>query len=171
MFLKELYKHSKTGCFIVVAFLLAFIYINFKWGVVAAPVFQYGMYSSPFHIKDTQEVYRVTINQKTINCGELSFVDRDIIQLSLDDYRRHTAVNATVYHTMHRFLGFTSLMNYDKYNDHLCDSVFTSWYKSKLEKITGYPVDSLSVFKQDYVWQQNSLQPVCTPIKLNFIVP
>lgn len=159
------------GCFVVVGFLLIFIYINFKWGIVAAPFFQYGMYSSPFHIKDTQEVYQVAINKKVINCAELSFADRDIIQLSLDDYARHAAINEAVYNTMHKFLGFTGQMDQPKYSDHLSDAAFTNWYKSKLKKITGAPVDSLSVSKQYYRWQQNSLQPFGISIKLNFIVP
>ncbi len=171
MFLKQLYGYSKTGCIIVVTFLLAFIYINFKWGIVAAPVFQYGMYSSPVHISDTQTVYMVEANKKIINGAELSFTDRDIVQLSLADYEREGFVNETVYNTMHRFLGFTGMMDHYKFINHTNDTGFTKWYHAKLEKITGSSIDSLAVYKQHFLWQQNTLQPSGAPIKLTFIVP
>ena len=171
MFLKELYRYSKTGCFMVIAFLLAFIYINVKWGVVATPVLQFGMYSAPFHIKDTQEVYMVEANKKLINCGELSFTEGDIVQIFLHDYERQQAVNAAVYTTMHNYPGLSGLMNYSNFTNHITDTVFTRWYKRKLEKIIHETVDSLSVFKQEFVWQLNELQPSGTPTKLNFIVP
>lgn len=171
MFLKELYRHSKAACFIVVAFLLAFIYIFLKWGIVATPVLQYGMYSAPVHISDTQEVYMIAVNKKFVNCGALSFMDRDILQVSLAEYEKQATVNSSVYNTMHKFLGFTGLMDPDKYSNHLTDVEFTKWYKTKLEKITGGAVDSLSVYKQKYLWQQNNLQSIGSSTKLAFIVP
>jgi len=171
MFLKQLYRHSKTACFILIAFLLAFIYIFFKWGIVAAPVLQYGMFSAPVHLADTQQVYMISVNNKPVDCAALSFSDRDILQVSLADYEKQGAVNESVYNTMHKFLGFTGLMDKNKYVNHISDAGFTQWYKAKLEKITGASVDSLSVYKQYFLWRQNSLQPVGTPIKLAFIVP
>ena len=171
MFLKELYKYSKAACFIVIAFILSFIYIFIKWGIVATPVLQYGMYSAPVQISDTQEVYMITINNKHVNWGALSFMDRDILQVSLADYERQAIGNSSVYNTMHKFLGFTGMMDEDKYSNHLTDAEFTKWFKTKLEKITGISVDSLSVYKQYYLWQQDKLQPVGSPIKSPFIVP
>ncbi len=171
MFFKELYRHSRAGCFIVAVFLLAYIYINAKWGVVATPVLQFGMYSSPFHTKDTQEVYMVKANEKMINCAELSFSECDIVQLFLHDYERQLSVNTAVYNTMHNYPGLHSLMSYKNFTNQVTDKVFTSWYKQKMEKIIGEPIDSLSVFKQDLVWQQNRLQASGTPTKINFIVP
>ena len=171
MFLKELYKYSKTGFFIAVTFLLAFIYTFIKWGTVATPVLHYGMYSAPVHVSDTQKVYLIAINNKPVSPGTFSFMDRDILQVSLSDYERQAAVNSSVYNTMHKFLGFTQLMDKDKYSNHLTDAEFTRWYKTKLEKITGNSVDSFSVHKQYFLWQQDDLRPLGTPIKLPFIVP
>ena len=174
MFIRDLYRHNKAGCIIVIAFLLTYIYINFKWGVVATPVMQYGMYSSPFHIKDTQEVYQVEANKKIINSGGLSFVDRDIVQLYLFDYERQGLVNGAVYNTMRkyfRYTGLSGLMNVDKYMNHLSDTLFTQWYKQKLEKIINEHIISLAVFKQHFVWQQDRMQPTDSLTKLNFIVP
>ena len=171
MFLKELYRYSKAGCFVIIVFLLTFIYINFKWGIVATPVLQYGMFSAPIHVSDTQQVYILEANNKPVDCNGLSFADRDILQISLTDYEKQAVVNEYVFNTMHRFLGFTGLMDQDKYSNHLTDAGFTKWYKTKLEKITGNSADSLAIYKQYFLWQQNNLQPVGPPIKLAFIVP
>jgi len=138
---------------------------------VATPVLQYGMFSAPVHVGDTQQVYVIVANNKAVNSGALSFMGNDILQISLSDYEKQAFVNASVYNTMHKFLGFTGLMDESKYSNHLTDAEFTKWYKTKLEKITGSSVDSLSVYKQYFSWQQNSLQPIGTPIKLSFIVP
>lgn len=171
MFLKELYRHSKAGCFVVIFFLLAYIYINVKWGIVATPVLQFGMYSSPFHIKDTQEVYMVKANKRMVNGSQLSFNDQDIVQFFLHDYEKQQLVNEAVYNTMHNYPGLNNLMSYKNFTNHVTDTAFTRWYKQKLEKIIGEPIDSLSVFKQDLIWQLNGLQASGTPIKINFIVP
>ena len=152
------------------AFLLAWFYINIKWGVVATPVMQYGMYSAPFHIKDTQEVYQVEANKKIINCGRLSFVDCDIVQLYLYDYERQQLVNKAVYNTMRKYIPFMGL-NAGIYINHVSDSAFTRWYKLKLEKMIGEDIFSLVVFKQRFVWQQDRMQSTDSLTKLNFIVP
>ena len=174
MFLKNLYRHSKTGCFIVLSFLLVYIIINVKWGMIATPVYQFGMYSTPFHIGDTQEVFLVKVNNRIINCGELSFVDRDIVQLYPANYEKQGRANLAVYLTMNKYLYLavkTGLMSREKYSNRVTDTAFTDWYKQKLEKILREPVDSYSVFLQHYTWQQNGLQPAGSPVKSTFIVP
>jgi len=171
MFLKQLYRYSKTACFIVIAFVLAFVYIFCKWGIVATPVLQYGMFSAPVHLNDTQEVYIIDANNMHVNCGALSFTNRDILQVSLAYYERQGAVNSSVYNTMHKFLGFTGLMDEYKFTNYASDRGFTRWYWVKLEEIVGKTIDSLAIYKQDFLWQQNGLQPIGTPIKLTFIVP
>ena len=139
--------------------------------MVAAPVLQFGMYSSPVHLSDTQQVYTISINNKPLEGSSLSFTDRDILQVSLSDYEKQAGVNASVYNTMHKFLGFTGLMNRDKYSNELTDAEFTQWYKTKLEKIVGNAVDPLTIVKQNFMWQHQDMQPIGTPVKLAFIVP
>lgn len=174
IFIKQIYRHSKTACFIIIGFLLAYIYINFKWGVVATPILQFGMYSTPFYVNDTVEVYVVEANGKIINGSQLSFVERDIVQLFLYNYERQEAVNQNAYYTMHKYFemaGLGRLMDYNRYNNHISDIEFTKWYKQKLEKIIHEPVHTLAVYKQNYIWHQNSFQTSDSPVKLTFIVP
>ena len=174
MFLKKLYRHSKPGFFFVIVFLLAFLVINYKWGVTATPVFQFGMYSTPFHITDTQEVYLVKVNDKIINCGELSFMDRDIIQLYPANYAKQERANLAVYLTMRKYLVMAvraGLMNIEKFSNNIQYSTFAAWYKQQLEKILKERVDSFSLSLQHFTWQHNELQITGSPVKSNFIVP
>jgi hypothetical protein len=171
MFIKKLYQYNKTACCLFMAFIAAFTYINYKWGITAAPILQFGMYSSPVYLKDTQTVYVVVADGETVNCAGLSLTNRDIIQLYPADYQRSKNVNEAVYNTMLPFMGFTGLMHTAKFNPEVTDSSFTNWYKQKLQVILKKQIDSLQVFKQDFLWQHNALQPIGSPYKLPCIVP
>ena len=174
MFLKKLYRHSKPGFCFVIGFLLAFLVINYKWGVIATPVFQFGMYSTPFHITDTQEVYQLKVNEEIINCSDLSFMDRDIVQLYPANYAKQERANLAVYLTMKKFLVVAvraRLMNIEKFSNRIQDSTFTTWYRLQLEKILKKRVDSFSLSLQHFTWQHNEFQMTGSPVKSNFIVP
>ncbi len=174
MFIKNLYRYNKVMFFGFVVFIIAFIFINYKWGMVATPVLQYGMFAGTFHLKDTQTVYIVEANHKVINNGEVSFTNRDIIQVYIDNYQRHKAVNQSVFTTMKKYIsyiGLSSLMNNDKYTAAITDSVFTNWYRTKMETITGEPIQSMAVYRQHFVWQDKALAAIDAPSKLACIVP
>jgi hypothetical protein len=104
MFLKQLYRYNKKIFIAVLIFLLAFLYINYKWGVVATPVLQYGMYSGPFYLKDTQSLYIIKANDERINEATLSFTDRDFLQLYPESYLSQKKINADCYTTMARYM-------------------------------------------------------------------
>jgi hypothetical protein len=127
--------------------------------MVAAPVFSYGMYSAPEHLQDTIDLYAVTINGKTLNCAELNFMDRDLVQISPADYEKQAAVNESVYQTIHRYLGFMGLMDHEKYLNHISDNDFNTWYRSKLERMTGQKIQSLDLKKQHFIWKNDGLVP------------
>lgn len=171
MFIKKLYQYNKTACCLFITFIAAFAFINYKWGITAAPILQFGMFSSPMYLKDTQTVYVVVADGKTIDCSRLSLTSRDIVQLYPADFLRSKSVNAAVFNTMQPYIGFTGLMQLDKYNPKLTDSSFTNWYKQKLQAILKKQVDALQVFKQNFLWQGNMLQPIGSPYKLPCIVP
>ena len=159
-------------CFLFVAFIILFGLINYKWGVVATPVLQYGMYSSPLYTKDTQTVYIIEADKKIINSAEISLTERDILQIFPDNYEREKLVNEAAYVTMKKYISYTGLvgdMSYDKYSNEVTDSIFSNWYKTKVEKITGNQVQSLSVYKQHFVWKQKKLEPIDTITKLTYI--
>ena len=171
MFIKKLYQFNKAACYLFMAFITAFAFINYKWGITATPILQYGMFSSPMYLKDTQTVYVVVADGETIDCSGSSLTNRDILQLYPANYLDSKSIHTAVFNTMQPYIGFTGLMQLDKYNPNLTDSSFTNWYKQKVQAILKKRVDSLQVFKQDFVWQGNTLQPIGSPYKLRCIVP
>lgn len=171
MFLGELYRHSKIACIAVCGFLLAYLFLNIKWGIVAAPIFQYGMYSAPQHLSDTQSVYIVNYNGRQMNFGQLNFTQRDIVQLSLLYFEKQDEVNESVFRTMHRFLGFTGLMQHDKFVNHISQQDFRNWYVLKLEDIMMEKCRFVEVQKQNFIWNNNSLMAAGEPAKLIQFAP
>ncbi|MGG9962988.1 hypothetical protein [Ferruginibacter sp. SUN106] len=174
MFIKKLYRYSKVMFFVFIAFVISFLFINYKWGLVATPVFEYGMFAGKFYLKDTQTVYTVVANDKMINNAAISFTERDVIQIYIERYQKYKTVNAEVYATMKKYVGYTGLasfMQHDKFNPAIADTTFTNWYKEKIKAIAGVPVTSLKVYEQHYVWQNGVLAAIDTPFKLTCIVP
>ena len=80
MFLKKLYQQNKFLFVAVIVFLSTYLFLNFKWGVIATPVQQYGMFSGKFIIEDPLPVYLVKANGKLINNALLSPIERDLLQ-------------------------------------------------------------------------------------------
>lgn len=169
MFLVKLYKFNKVLFGLFSVFILVFIVINYKWGTVATPVLQYGMYSSVFSMKDTQTVYLVKADGQSINNAGISLTNRDILQIYPDTYARQAQVNKDVYAIMERYFGYaglSSLMHYDRFHNTISDNLFISWYKTQAEKITGKKINNLVIYQQHFTWQGSRLQPIDTAIKL-----
>lgn len=153
-------------------FIILFGVINYKWGFVATPVLQFGMYSQVFHTKDTQTVYIIEANNKVINCAEISLTNRDILQLYPENYEKEKIRNEAAYLTMKKYISFTGLsgfMNYEKFSNKISDSLFTIWFKTRVERITGSPVNSLHVFRQHFVWNSKELEAVDSLSKLKYL--
>ena len=174
MFLKKLYQHSRPGFLIVTTFFLAYFFINIKWGIVASPINQYGMYSTPLHLSDTLEVYLVKVNDHFIRGSRLSFTDRDIVQLYPANYEKQGRGNFSVYQTMKKYMSMAvraGLMNEQKFSNAVTDHVFTSWYGLLLERILKERLDSFSLYTQHFTWLADKVQPIGSPVKSGFIVP
>lgn len=169
MFIRRFYRYNKALCGLFTAFIILFLIINYKWGTVATPVLQYGMYSSVFTTKDTQTVYLVKADGLPINNAGISLTNRDILQIYPDTYTRQQQVNNDVYAIMQRYFryaGLASLMNNNRFHNSISDSLFMNWYKTQAEKITGKQVKGLAIYQQHFTWQGSSLQPMDTAIKL-----
>ena len=172
MFIKKLYQYNKALCVFFLGFIILFAGINYKWGMVATPVLQYGMYSSVFHTGDTQTVFIVEANNTMINSAEISLTERDVLQVYLENYEKERTVNEAAHQTMKKYIAWTGLAGYmkdDKYRNQVTDSIFSAWYKAKVEKITGTPVRSLHVYRQHFLWKQTKLEPADTLTKLIYI--
>lgn len=162
MFLKKLYHYSKPAFFGLIGFLVLFTFLNYKWGIVAAPIYQYGMYSKLMHSKDTQIVYRIYINNKPFNLTELSFTERDILLISPENYQKSLRVNEEVYLTMNRIFSMAGASGIMKREDpHV--SQFNEWYKNLLEKKIGYPVKTAVVTRSSYIYQDSGMIQISKP--------
>ena len=169
MFIKKLYQYNKALCSLFVAGALLFLVINFKWGVVATPLLQFGMYSSVFHIKDTQVVYQVEVNGHNIHNANVSLTNRDLLQVFPDYYEKQASVNEAAYATIKKYIRYTGLSGFMKksnYQNDINNSMFVHWYKTKVETITGSPVHALKLNKQNFVWNGDKLEPVGIASKL-----
>ena len=156
-------------CSLIIIALLLFIIINFKWGVVATPFLQFGMYSSVFHVSDTQTVYQLEVNGSRIKNSNLSLTSRDLLQIFPEYFERQKMINEAAYTTMKRYINYTGFLHYmdtEKYLNNINDSIFTNLYKIKVEKITGSNVHALKLYKQQFVWNKNKLEPFGTATKI-----
>ena len=166
MFLKDLYNYSKPAFYGFIGFLMAFIFLNYKWGMVAAPVFQFGMYSKPVSIKDTQTVYKVYLNEKPADLSKFGFTERDILLVSLENYQKSFPINESVYLTMNRILsaaGANGLMKREVYVKDANYTEFNYWYKKLLQEIAGYPVNSAVVTRSVYVSDSAGFKQISLP--------
>jgi len=172
MFLKELWQHNKKATIFFLLFIASWIYINYKKGAVAAPMFQYGMYAGKFYSTDTQHVIKVYVNDQPLDVTQYSMVDRDMMQISAQDYLRSDTVNKVIYAVMKRILSKVALgklMHEEDYTNQITDKKLTEWYVKILEKIIGYPVKKLELYDQEYVLQNGRLKPISAPLKLDHI--
>ena len=158
IFIKKIFVYNKAMAVVFAVFIFLFVFIGYKWGVVATPLLQYGMYSSISNFSDTQTVYLVEADNRLINNSEISVTDLDVLQIYIENYEKQDKINKSVYETMKNYINYTGLsyfMTYNKYSNQLADSVFANWYKTKVEKITGRSVNNLKVWRQQFVWKQN----------------
>ncbi|HTB99541.1 MAG TPA: hypothetical protein VK705_02550 [Ferruginibacter sp.] len=173
MFIKELWTYSKQITLTFILFILLWSYINYKQGAVAAPLFEYGMYSGKFLISDTQRVIQLYANNKIIDLTKYSIIDRDLLQISLQYYVAQKPVNEGTFLTMKRILDHAyigHLMQKEKYTNNISDKEFTHWYIQLVERIVGYPITNLAAYEQKYLWKNDRLVPVSSLLKLTSIV-
>ncbi|MBS1512654.1 MAG: hypothetical protein JST86_17550 [Bacteroidetes bacterium] len=173
MFIKKLYHYNKALFLGFIIFILTFLYINYKWGMVATPVLEYGMFAGKFHYADTQTVYIVEADGRGINNASVSFTDRDILQIYADRFIHQKEINQNAYSTMKKYLGFVGLSamaTEEKFVPHVSDTLFTQWYQSKVNDIAGIAGGAMVVYQQHFIWQNNELKPIDKPTKLPFIV-
>ena len=161
MFLKQLYHYNKFWLAAFLLFILAFIYINLKWGFTASPIYQYGMFSGEYHVSDTQKVYQVTVNDKMIDPAKMHFTDRDIMLTSLSRYKKQEATNKAIFETGRRFynsLGLGKFMQPGTFQHTLNARDFLSWYSHDLFYRIGVEAHGyLSINYQLFQWQQGRM--------------
>ena len=168
MFLKKLYRHNKTLFLLFTAYLCAFLYINYKWGVIATPVLQFGMYSGKYRLQDTITVYRVVANNRLIDPSLISAGQDDFIQTYLGLYPAYQENNRLVNKTFHSYLGFLPGGGIPA-ERLVMDEAFTKWFKQNMQAIVAEPIQKLEANRQHFVWIHKRLVPIDTASKLDFL--
>ncbi len=161
MFIPRLFKHSKIAAVCFVSFIALFLYINYKWGVVASPIYQLGMFSGVAHIADTQTVYSIFSDNKPVVLNKQPFVYNDMVLVSLSRYESHEQHNRNV---MEVFNKFTSrLLNQplaaEVFTNNLNDQDVHLWFKQIMQGY-GMPNNKISVYSHRYIWKNKVLMPV-----------
>lgn len=173
MFIKKLWYFNKRAAIFFVLFIFLWCYINIKQGAVATPLLQYGMFSGPFYLKDTQNILHIYVNDKRIDFTKYAMSERDQLQVALDYYQAQKDNNEMVYTTIKRILdkvSIGSLMKEEMFTCKLTDQEFTKWYIKIIERITHEKVIKLFAYYQKYTWQSGQLVAVAAPVKINCIV-
>lgn len=170
MFFKQLYQYNKKMFVLLCIYLLVFIVINIKWGVIAIPVSQFGMYAGTYKLTDTVEIYHVYADSTKVDFAKLSLTERDILELSIKIYLLQRQSNAAVLATMKRLfskIGIARLIKEDTYTNHITPEQFTAWYKRQLS-LAGYKnIVTAKAYSQKYIWHDKKLRPLAEPVKLN----
>lgn len=130
------------------------------------------MFSGKYFIKDSLLVYSIKANNKMINFADLSLIQRDLLQSYPDYYEMEKHNNEAIFNTVSiyfTYLGISAGKHQYKFTNQCYPLLFSNWYKSKIENIINEPITSLYVYKQYFVWENQKLQPIDTPVKLTFI--
>lgn len=165
----KLYHYSKGLFVILVTFLLIFFYINYKWGVVATPIYQYGMYSSKLYTGDAYPAYTFEVNGKAIVLSKLPFPIRDQLIAGLERYLILEKINLKTIDALSPLYGYSQIDN-DILAGRISSEVFSKWYEQWVGSIVGEQVNTLMVYKSMVSWD-NGLKFISSPEKIYPIVP
>lgn len=159
MFIPRLYTHSKLAAICLVMFIALFIYINYKWGVVASPIYQLGMFSKVAHKTDTQNVYTLYSDDKPIVLNDLPFIYNDMILVLLSRYETHTSHNREVLDVFNKYAIriLHKPLPADIYTINITEHQASLWF-SKLLQSYDIPVRNLSVYSRNYTWENGHLK-------------
>ncbi len=171
MFITKLFRHSKPMGVCFSAFILLFLLINYKWGLVATPVLQYGMYSGKYRLTDTITFYNISINGQP-NVARMSGSESDQVQSYLDDYVFYKENNLQVYQTMSNYFskfGLMPIATAEKFNVVVPAPTHYNWLKTKFGLAVDEPVAGFEASMQQFTWRNSALIPVDTAFKLSFV--
>lgn len=172
MFLAQLFRYNKLLFFGVLAFLLLYIFLNYKWGIAATPVQQYGMFSGPAHINDSLAVYVVEVNGQTINESGITQTQRDIIQSYPALYANQATNNAAVYNVvspLFTYMGISKEGHRAKFFNRTEEHSFGDWYKLKLARMINEPIRTLELYRQELKWYNGRLIANGEPVKISLL--
>ena len=101
-----------------------------------------------------------------------SMSQRDQLQFYLEEFLIEREFNERVFITMRQLFskaGLAQWMQKEKYINLTTCHEFSHWYKKKVAAITREKIIQLIAYKQAYIWQNGTLTPVGTPLKITCI--
>lgn len=169
MFLKKLYGHSKVLFVVFLSFLAAFIFFNYKWGVVATPIYQYGMFSGPVHLSDTLTMMEVNINGASPDMSQYSFISKDKMLVMPEKYLLSLLQNGTVEATMQSIfskIGAGNWMHGNQFVPDVDSKTFMLWYQHQLQDFVKTKIDSIQIYQRKLLWNGSRIEPLGMPQKI-----
>lgn len=163
MYLKKLYKHSKVWLVFVVSFIAGQLFINYKTGATVSPFFHYGMYSAIANIEEIYPVTVIKVNGNILKTKNFTPQQWDNINLPLVYYDLQKKYNGELWRRDIRRL--THVSDSTKYINTLTNQDFRQWYRSYLTTRLGYPIVSLEIYEETYIYNQYGLNKDQNPAK------
>ncbi|MEX1203282.1 MAG: hypothetical protein WEA59_08570 [Ferruginibacter sp.] len=170
MFLKKLYEHSKFLFVVFISFILSFIFLNYKWGVVATPIYQYGMFSGTAHLKDTLTMMEININGVSPDMSQYSFISKDKMLVMPEKYLLSLYQNAAVQATMQSIfskIGIGNWMHGSKFISDVNSKTFMLWYQHQLQYFVKANIDSIQINQRKLLWNGSKIVPLGLPQKIS----
>ena len=163
MFLLKLYRFNKLAFFAFISFITAYIFLNYKWGLVATPIYQFGMYSGIEHTSGEYKTYAITVNDQQLNLNDFSAPQLDAMLIPIKHFKAQKENNAAVYKVFTNVFskaGISGILKDANFDNNITDGEFTHWYLRSLSKILNYTVNSFQITSRNHLWQSDHFVPV-----------
>ena len=159
MFLQQVNKHSKTLLLLMVIFVIAQLFINYKRGMVISPFLSYGMYSEVMNINQSYEIFEVSQNGKRLRGQDFTPEQWDKIMLPLIYFAGINKSNQLYESDIKRLLSKLHLSSSEKNFLSACNyQQFEDWYKNYLAQITDQKTEGTTITYRTYSYQSNTLE-------------
>lgn len=146
----------------MVAFVGAQLFITFKAGVTATPVFYYGMYSRPMPVQEIYPVVNIYVNGELLKTRDFSPLQWDGILQPVIGFEKQEAHNREWWkRDVSRLLHTTDST---KYLNVIDAETFRKWYRAYLENRLGYPVHSVDIEHATYIYNKYGFNKNLNPL-------
>lgn len=170
MYLFRLYKFNRPAAVICCLLLAGYAYINVKWGLVATPLLQHGMYSQPVPIDGNRTVYQLLDSSGNDLMKKLSFYQKDQLTFYLNNLRYRSSNE----HVLAVFTPILRPFRADRNPGHFgivppADAVLENWIPRWLNSSLGRSVPAYSIRKITavaYRWSDRLIQTSDAPSDL-----
>lgn len=170
MFLKALYFYNKAMFVIAMLCLGVFIFLNVKWGWVATPFQQFGMYSGQYHLKDTQVVFTILNAHGNMIDDDFPVSAIDFIQAYPYPYETMDKKNQEVYNNFSafRFLGFA---NASHFQNKVSKEEINEWFFKRIFQKLGKPPAPATIYENKIGWGNGGMILYSSPQKIADFAP